>query len=426
MLESEDATTSVVERNRHSVTLESVHDGGRASAVFFVQPVNAARSIVRGVLTDTPMPADRISVLRHHNTRLSALRDLIEHDVGAVAPAEPSEFQFDEIPIELDGMPVPRSGRKASRRVTVARKWDVAEGIVGFELESIDEQLPTFQAGAHIDVHLPNGLIRQYSLTNGSGEQRNYNIAVKLEPESTGGSLCLHEAISEGDVLAISEPLNNFSLRRDSVRTVLIAGGIGVTPLLSMAQTLRHGGLSFELHYYVQSQRHAGFSELLGELDESVVTHIGLSAEETTASLEEVLAEHGDATHLYVCGPGPMLDAARRIASEAGWPESSVHFEYFKNSTEIDDSSTFEIALARSALTLEVAAGQTILDVLRASGVDLPSSCEQGACGTCVVTVLEGEPDHQDVYLNESEKRLGARMMSCVSRAKSARLVLDI
>lgn len=130
--------------------------------------------------------------------------------------------------------------------------------------------------------------------------------------------------------------------------------------------------------------------------------------------------------HVYICGPGPMLEAARKVAAEQGWPDAAVHFEYFKNTNKIDDSSSFEVALARSCVTLKVPAGKTIMQVMRENGIDVPSSCEQGACGTCVATVMEGEPDHQDVYLNDAEKKAGTKIMTCVSRAKSARLVLDI
>ena len=129
---------------------------------------------------------------------------------------------------------------------------------------------------------------------------------------------------------------------------------------------------------------------------------------------------------VYICGPGPMLDAARTTATAAGWPDPAVHFEYFKNTIDVDLSSSFTVELARSALTIDVPAGTSVLDVLRINGVALPSSCEQGACGTCLVTVLAGEPDHQDVYLNETERRAGDRMLTCVSRSHSERLVLDI
>ena len=137
--------------------------------------------------------------------------------------------------------------------------------------------------------------------------------------------------------------------------------------------------------------------------------HLGLTPQETGARLRGILSGYRDGMHVYLCGPGPMLEAARHIASEQGWPDGAVHFEYFKNTHEIDDSSTFEVALARSCLTLTVPAGRSILEVMREAGVDMPSSCEQGACGTCMAAVIEGEPDHQDVYLNDAEKKAGTK-----------------
>ena len=318
------------------------------------------------------------------------------------------------------------SGRQAALRVQVDRKWQVAEGVAGFRLRPLEGGLPTFQPGAHIDVHLPNGLVRQYSITNGPGETAYYRIGVKLEPDSSGGSQCLHETVREGDVLAISEPRNNFPLRRDSTRTILVAGGIGITPMLAMAQALNRMDLAFELHCFAQSEDHLAFRDVLDGLGESVVHHLGLAPDETVAEIRRLVAEPETFAHLYVCGPGPMLDATRREAAVAGWAGDAVHFEYFKNTTEIDDSSTFEVALACSALTVTVPSGTTILEVLREHGVIVPSSCEQGACGTCVATVLDGEPDHQDVYLNDSDHEAGERIMTCVSRAKSDRLVLDL
>ena len=266
---------------------------------------------------------------------------------------------------------------------------------MGLELESIGKPLPTHQPGAHIDVHLPNGLVRQYSLTNAPGEGSLYRIGVKLEPDSRGGSACLHEMVKEGDVLAISEPRNNFPLRRDTVKTILIAGGIGVTPLLAMAQTLRSNKLDYELHYFAQTDGHLAFPEVLHELGDAVVLHLGLSPDETSRALTVLLAGYKPAMHIYVCGPGPMLEATRRIASGADWPDEAVHFEYFQNTIEVDNSSSFEVSLARSALTLEVPSGKTILEVLRDNGIALISSCEQGACGTCEVAVIEGEPKHE-------------------------------
>ena len=397
-----------------------------STAVFFVQPVDSGRCVIRGVLAETPAAGEQAAVLRHHAVELNRLVGVMEAEAALLPAPEPMVPVLQQVPLHLAEVPEAPSGRQAALRVQVRRKWETAAGVAAFELAPIDGVLPTFQPGAHIDVHLPNGLVRQYSITNGPGETSYYRLGVKLEPDSTGGSICLHSTVREGDVLAISEPRNNFPLRRDSMRTILLAGGIGITPLLAMAQSLDRMSLAFELHCFAQSAEHTAFSDVLDGLGESVVHHLGLPPDETVAEIRRLVATPDEFTHLYVCGPGPMLEAARREAADAGWPDDHVHFEYFKNTTEIDDSSTFEVALARSALTVTVPSGSTILEVLRESGVPLPSSCEQGACGTCVATVLEGEPDHQDVYLNDSDHEAGDRIMTCVSRSLSDRLVLDL
>ena len=410
----------------YSVALTSRAGGTQSTGVFFVQPVDSGRCVIRGVLASTPPASEQAAVLRHHATELNGLVARIEAEAAQLPAPEPMVPVLQQVPLHLADIPEAPSGRQAALRVQVRRKFQTAAGVAAFELTPLTGVLPTFQPGAHIDVHLPNGLVRQYSITNGPGESSHYRIGVKLEPDSTGGSVCLHETVREGDVLAISEPRNNFPLRRDSMRTILVAGGIGITPLLAMAQVLDRMSLPFELHCFAQSVGHIAFADVVDGLGRSVVRHLGLSPAETVDQIRRLVATHDEFTHLYVCGPGPMLEAVRQEAAEAGWPDDHVHFEYFKNTNEIDDSSTFEVALARSALTLTVPSGATILEVLREHGVPLPSSCEQGACGTCVATVLEGEPDHQDVYLNESDHRAGDRIMTCVSRAKSDRLVLDL
>ena len=424
-----DVDMTVTDRGRYHLVLRAdSRDGGAASTVvFFAQPADADRTVIRAVLAGEPEPGSRIPVWRHHNTALSQLREAVEAEARRRPAPEPMVASIEEVPIHLSEMPEPApTGRRASLRVQVARKWQAAADVAGFDLVSIAGQLPTFQPGAHIDVHLPSGLVRQYSLTNGPGELDRYRIGVKLEPDGGGGSLALHDSVRVGDVLAVSEPRNNFPLRRDAVRTILVAGGIGITPLLAMAQALRHQGLGFELHVFARSDDHIAFAELVDGLGEAVTRHIGLSPAETGAALEALLADPGPHEHAYVCGPGPMLDAARRMAAAAGRADDTVHFEYFANPTEIDDSTTFTVDLARSALSLEVPAGATVMDVLRSNGVEVASSCETGACGTCRVAVLDGEPVHNDVYLNDTEKQQGDQMMVCVSRARSDRLVLDI
>lgn len=427
-LDGDRAEITVETLGEASLALRARTGDAETRAVFFIQPVDSGRSIVRGVLDRAPQGGEeRIAVLKHHNEVLSTLRVEIEREASLMPAPAAMRPSIDPVSAELAEMPERSiSGRKATIRVQVARKWQAAEGIAGFELRPVEGLLPTFQAGAHIDVHMPNGEIRQYSITNGPGESDSYIIGVKLETDSRGGSLCMHETVREGDVLAISEPRNNFPLRRDAVRTIFVAGGIGITPLLSMAQALEHSALPYELHYFARNEAQCAFPERLEILRENTKTHLGLDPRSTGQTLREVLPPYGPHMYLYLCGPGPMLEASRQIAIEKGWPDEAVRFEYFKNTNKVDDSSSFEVALARSAVTLHVPGGKTILQVLRENGVDLPSSCEQGACGTCMATVIEGEPDHQDVYLNQAEKRAGTRILTCVSRARSPRLVLDI
>jgi ferredoxin-NADP reductase/nitrite reductase/ring-hydroxylating ferredoxin subunit len=391
----------------------------------FVQPLTADRSAIRGVLARPADAAQRLDLLRRHNEALGTLRDRLERDAAQLPPPPPLSPRYDLVDPAFAALAEPVSGA-APLRVILGRKWAAAQGVAGLELRPLRGDLPSFQPGAHIDLHLGNGLVRQYSLINGPGESAHYQIGVKLEAASAGGSDFIHNHLREGDLLAVSPPRNNFPLRRDATQTLLIAGGIGITPLLAMAQALRHMRLAFTLHYFAQGQTHLAFPERLRPLGDHLVSHLGLDAPGTAAALEAILAGPAGKRHAYLCGPGPMLSAARAIAAAAGWPDDAVHFEYFKNTNEIDSSGVFTIELARSGLTLPVPAGKTILNILRENGIGIASSCEQGACGTCAVTVLEGEPLHQDVYLQPGERAANRTIMTCVSRAKSGRLVLDV
>ena len=407
-----------------SVTITA---GDGAAVRFYVQPVNSNHSVIRGILNKELTGSERLSSLKLHDWKLQELRSKVEAEAAQSEPLAPMEPVFARVSELLSELPHETTdGRTAELRVTVAEKSMTAEDIVSLRFDSIKGQLPTFQPGAHIDVHLQNGLIRQYSLTNGPGETDHYTIGVKREPDSRGGSVSIHDEVKKGDVLAVSAPRNNFPLRRDAVHTIFVAGGIGVTPLISMARTLNSQGHSFEFHYFVQSKNHAAFKQEMGEFDKALTLHEGLSPDETGAKLREVLSAPGDSRHVYICGPGPMLEATRDIADAQGWPDGAIHFEYFKNTTELDDSNSFQLDLARSAMTLDVPAGKTILEVLRENGINMASSCEQGACGTCRVGVIEGDVIHQDVYLSPGEKAEGKSIMTCVSRAASDRLILDI
>lgn len=391
---------------------------------FFVQPVDAGRAVIRG-LADAPEGAP-LDLLHRLDTRLEALRDEIEAEAARGPAPEPITPVFEPVSVELATMPDLVVGRQATLRARLKRRWDTGIDCVGLELEGLAGPLPTFQPGAHIDLHLPNGLVRQYSITNGPVEQSSYVIGVKREAMSRGGSVAIHETLRVGDVVAVSEPRNNFVLRRDATHTILVAGGIGVTPLLAMARALARQRLSYELHVFARSGEHLPFAAELAALGDAVRLHLGLDPAETGEALAGITASPGFARHLYICGPAPMLERARELAATAGWADEAVHFEYFRNDRPIDDSTGFVVDLARSALTLDVLAGRSLLDVLRENGIAAPSSCEQGACGTCLTRVLEGVPEHQDVYLNESEKRSNTVMLTCVSRARTPRLVLDI
>jgi len=418
-----DAITMHAGLHRYGAALTASSGGSESAAMFFVQPVDANRSVIRPVLAEAP--ADPTAVLRHHAAELTRLVRRIENSTVDLE-AQPRLPVALEVPVVLPTVAT-AVGRVAPLAVSVRRKWQTADGISAFELVPTgDQTLPAFQPGAHIDVHLGDGLVRQYSITNAPGETDCYRIAVKREPQSRGGSAALHDTIHEGDELRISEPRNSFPLRRNIPHTVLLAGGIGVTPLLAMAQALDTMDMDFDLHYFVSSAESVAFRDRLTPLGDRFHEHVGLTPDETGEQISVLLAEPAATHQVYACGPPPMLDAIRVRADEQGWPADAVHFEYFENTNELDHASSFTVDLARSALTLSVPSGATILEVLRANDVPIVSSCEQGACGTCAATVLEGEPLHQDVYLNPAERVAGHTILTCVSRAAGDRLVLDL
>lgn len=392
-------------------------------ALLIVQPVDANRCVIRGLLNETLSAAARTTALRATNERLSRLRDAVE----ATAVRRPDLGVELAPPPEAEGSePRASLGRRPALRVRIARKWMEATDVAAFALAPVSGGLPAFDAGAHIDVHLPNGLVRQYSLTNGPQERDEYVIAVKRDAASSGGSAALHDDLMMDDLLAISAPRNNFPLAQGAAHSLLIAGGIGVTPLIAMSKSLSQQNVDFALHHFARSRDHVAFTSSLADAGVEPHQHLGLTPAETETRLQGLLAERPKHGHLYACGPAPMLDAIRRIADGMGWPEDAVHVEHFGNPTLRSASSTFTIDLARSALSLEVPQGRTIVEVLRENGVAIDTSCEQGACGTCLTTVLSGIPDHQDVFLSKTERDSGTCMMPCVSRATSARLTLDL
>lgn len=313
-------------------------------------------------------------------------------------------------------------------QVIVVRKRREAEGIASFELAQIGgAALPAFSAGAHIDVHLPGGMTRQYSLCNDSSQGNTYRIAVLLDAHSRGGSVAMHQ-LREGDALTIGEPRNHFPLVHEA-RAVLFAGGIGITPLLSMVRRLAAIGADFDLHYCTRSKAATAFiDELAGEAFASRVHHhFDDGPDDQKLQAARLLANVEPRTHLYVCGPSGFIQFVTDSARVCGWPAGHIHVEHFAGVVQdTTGDSEFLVKLASSGRVVLVRTGETVVKALAAVGVDVLVSCEQGVCGTCITRVLEGECDHRDMYFTAEEKTRHDQFTPCCSRAKSRLLVLDL
>jgi vanillate O-demethylase ferredoxin subunit len=297
-----------------------------------------------------------------------------------------------------------------------------------FELVATNGQpLQPFEAGAHIDVHLGDGLIRQYSLINTTDTDGSYRIAVKLEPDSRGGSERMHR-IAEGDALTVSLPRNNFPLDSEAGHTMLLAGGIGITPLLGMAYRLMAEGASFSLDYFARSRDAFAFGEEIGRgpFTSRSRFHLGLDGAAARAELAGRLDAPPPDTHIYACGPAPFMQTVRDLV--AAKPGPILHLEYFAADSVLAGlpAGSFQVKLAKSGKMVVVGADQTIVEALIAAGVEVATSCEQGVCGTCLTTVLAGRPDHRDILLTEEEQQAGDRILLCVSRCLDHELVLDL
>ena len=298
-----------------------------------------------------------------------------------------------------------------------------AEGIHLYEFAPVDGgALPAFTAGAHVDLHLPNGLGRQYSLCNPQHETHRYVVGVKRDAASRGGSIYMHEQLKVGTVMQVGAPRNHFALHEEAHHTVLIAGGIGVTPIACMAQRLRELGASFEVHYSVRKRDEAAFIDVLAGCN----LHLHVDAEKGNAPLPlgQIVAGAAADAHLYCCGPGPMLDAFEAAAT--GRPSGHVHLERFAAAAPVVAEGGFTVQLARAGRSIYIARGCTILDALRDQGVSVQASCEQGICGSCETRVLSGRPDHRDSLLSDEEKQANQVMMVCCSGSKDPLLVLDL
>lgn len=294
-----------------------------------------------------------------------------------------------------------------------------------YVLEPLAGELPPADAGSHIDLHLANGLVRQYSLVIGNAASSRYEIAVKLDERSRGGSSLIHASLRVGDRVQISAPRNHFPLDETAPRAVLVAGGIGITPIYSMLHRLRSLGRRWQLFYACRSRADAAFLEELAGYAE-VRCHFDDEHDGRFFDVRQVFAEADPQSSYYCCGPAPLMAAFEREAAAASVPGTNVHMEYFTAKEPLAMSGSFAVRLARSGRVLSVPEGRSILDVLVEAGVQIEHSCSEGICGTCETRVLSGTPDHRDAVLTQKERDANNTMMVCCSRARSAELVLDL
>ena len=293
-----------------------------------------------------------------------------------------------------------------------------------FEFQSIDGRpLPVYEPGAHIDLHLPTGVLRNYSLTVAAPEPSVYTVGIKRDPASRGGSRFIHDELRVGTTLKIGGPRNNFRLREDAASTVLIAGGIGITPIWCMVQKLNTLGHEWHLHYACRSREDMAFRQELERMPQAAL-HFD---DESGGFLDvaAIVAAAPTDAHLYCCGPAPMLQAFETATKE--WPSEQVHVEYF-TAKELPPAKKggFTVELARSGVEYFIPEGETILNVLLDAGIDVDYSCELGICGACEQRVISGVPEHRDSILSEEEQAENKRVMICCAGCKTERLVLDL
>jgi len=307
----------------------------------------------------------------------------------------------------------------------VTRNDKIADGIYLFEFRDAGGQpLPEFSAGAHIAIRVPNGLLRKYSLCNDPAERDRYLVAVKREANGRGGSSDLIDHVKAGDELSVAPPVNDFELPPRAQDFLFIAGGIGITPIMAMIRQVRTQGKRFRLFYLSRSPETTAFVDELGapEFKDQVTIHYDGGDPASSLDLKPILQERKNREHLYCCGPRPLMEAVRHMTDH--WSSAAVHFEAFSDAeTHKPTDKPFKVRLARSGDVIDVPITKTILEALRDHGLEVPSSCETGTCGTCRTKLLAGEADHRDLVLAEHER--ADTIMICVSRARSDEITID-
>jgi ferredoxin-NADP reductase len=283
--------------------------------------------------------------------------------------------------------------------------------------------LADVEPGAHIDIELPNGIIRQYSLISPGSTPDRYAVAVKRDPNSRGGSRFIHDELRVGQLVTLTGPRNHFRLQESAEHTILLAGGIGITPIFCMLRRLQQTRAHpWTLHYSCRTRAEAAF---LDELGCSPQVHLNFDDESGgVLDLATIVAEAPPDAHLYCCGPTPMLAAFE--AASKDWPVERKHVEYFTSIGAPSLNGGFVVELKRSGREFVVPSGKSILDVLRDSGIDVSYSCEQGICGACETRVISGIPEHRDSVLTPAEQVANNTVMICCAGSKSERLVLDL
>lgn len=315
-------------------------------------------------------------------------------------------------------------------QVRIAAKRLAAQQIMELTLEALPGQvLPAFEAGSHLDLHLPGGLIRPYSISSDPAERGHYVLGVLHEATSRGGSAAVHEQLQVGQMLSTSPPKNNFQLQATAAHKLLLAGGIGITPVLSMARQLAREGRPFSLHYAGRSRARMAFLDALSEERLAPLANLHITDETGVLDIAAVLASQPADTELYVCGPAGFMDAVFAAARAQGWLPERLHRELFAAAVVPAAGGLdrpFEIQIASSGRIIAVPAGCSAAKAMQDAGLPLYTSCEQGVCGTCLTQLLGGEPEHRDQYLTPEEQAANTQFLPCCSRARSARLIVDL
>jgi ferredoxin-NADP reductase len=338
------------------------------------------------------------------------------------------------VPVQAYSGAVPYIRRKLRRppksglRLRLVGRHPETPTIAAFEFVDADGgQLPAFSAGSHVDLCLPSGLVRQYSLCNDPEETHRYAIAVLREAHSRGGSVALHDDLAIGDVLEASLPRNHFPLAHAAPYSLLIAGGIGITPLLCMAERLGNSHAPFDLHYCVRSADEIAFA---GRIRGSVFAdrvHVHAGDQGTRLDVEALIGALPAGGHIYVCGPARLIDAVLAAAAAAGIPDERMHREYFAaGDHDTTADRPFDVVIASTGAVIPVGRDESVVQSLARHGIDIPTSCSEGICGTCITRILDGEVDHRDMLFSAAERARHDRFTPCCSRASGPSLVLDL